>query len=884
MTIPAAGTGRADLLRAFHAQGDEALSMMAKRLGYGRAVTFAADADLPDRLSAARQDFSQRPELDESTAKLPLAAIPFWRLESIAYRDLDPSDEAEPRAQAEPIGWEGLGRRQGEAPAAPPIVSDARLWPRLQRALATTLVSRELDVDAYIEHTSRGGLPDRLPYRTLRAWSPRVMLMVDRSLRLLPFWEDQDRVLRMLRALLGRRRIEQVVFYEDEQRPWQWGEERSARPPALAGVPLLVLGDLGCLAGARQRGEWAAIGHRLARRGVRCTALVPCPARRWDFKAMAVWQPVDWARPSAASRRVESENPDLREQRAEDLLTLLAFASNIEPGLLRALRLLLPSSDLGVEGDVWMHPEVYPGLADSADLARPLRTRLQQKFRRLAPRLKTAVVQTMRAWRAGKAKEIWLDEVLAFDSEAELPPGTLSEAEIGAAHLLWRRVAETVDGGGATDEEVVDAVGAFAGRALRDRHPSSLWQNESLRPYLWRAWRATGDAEASTSEGSDRIPPSDSQGRLQRWQVFHYCQSIRFAPALRTVPPGSFLTAVDSVDRVVGGAEPEAVPVPVLLSESTEILLPSAPAVILRTDRTEATLHQVTRPPWASAMGRDRFGLWASFEVKGVSQRLRWIPPGRYWMGSPEDEPGRWDDEGPRHLEVIRRGFWLADTPCTQRLWQVVMGNNPSNFPADDRPVEKISWEDCDSFFKTLHEQNPGLECRFPLEVEWEYACRAGTETATYQGGLTIDEEGRAPEIEKVAWYHHNSGGETHPVAEKPPNPWGLFDMLGNVEEWCQDHWSASYGVPREGAGRVIRGGAWYDFARGVRAAYRRFRLPSLRSGYLGFRLALGQGALKAAEPQAERAEPAGAERPPDAEIPGASTFRDPSRPEAAEK
>lgn len=256
--------------------------------------------------------------------------------------------------------------------------------------------------------------------------------------------------------------------------------------------------------------------------------------------------------------------------------------------------------------------------------------------------------------------------------------------------------------------------------------------------------------------------------------------------------------------------------------------------------------------PWAVEWGGDLYGPSMSFAVGDVVQRMRWVPPGKFWMGSPEGEAGRYDDEK-LHLVVLRQGFWLADTPCTQALWQAVMGSNPSEFQSadrpvePDRPVENVSWEDCQVFLRELNRLVPGLEARLPTEAEWEHACRGGTTTATWVGDLDIRGTRDAPVLDDIAWYGGNSGKGTWPVGRKQPNPLGLYDMLGNVFEWCED-WYGPYDVvpavdpygPRSGSSRVIRGGSWYSSARLVRAAYRYAIVPGIRDAGLGFRVARG--------------------------------------------
>ncbi|TAN50525.1 MAG: formylglycine-generating enzyme family protein, partial [Methylococcaceae bacterium] len=145
-------------------------------------------------------------------------------------------------------------------------------------------------------------------------------------------------------------------------------------------------------------------------------------------------------------------------------------------------------------------------------------------------------------------------------------------------------------------------------------------------------------------------------------------------------------------------------------------------------------LSWLERPAWAGCLGRDRHGIFADFTVAtphgSAGQRLRWIEPGVFWMGSPQDEPERDSNEGPRHRVTLTQGFWLADTACTQALWRTVMGNNPSDFKDDEQcPVEQVSWNDVQDFLRKLEALLPGCEAHLPSEAQWEYACRAGSDT-----------------------------------------------------------------------------------------------------------------------------------------------------------
>ncbi len=211
--------------------------------------------------------------------------------------------------------------------------------------------------------------------------------------------------------------------------------------------------------------------------------------------------------------------------------------------------------------------------------------------------------------------------------------------------------------------------------------------------------------------------------------------------------------------------------------------------------------------------------------VNGVEFAFRWCPAGSFQMGS---ESGN-SDEKPVHEVTLTRGFWLLETEVTQAQWQAVMGNNPSYFHGNNLPVECVSWEDCKEFCTKLSSQ--GLNVSLPTEAQWEYACRAGT-TGAYAGNL-----------DEMAWYDDNSGSTTHEVGQKKPNAWGLYDMHGNVYEWCSDWWD-SYSEspasdptgPSSGTLRVFRGGSWNNDAQYCRSANRNGNTPTNRSRNIGFR------------------------------------------------
>ncbi|MEO0444949.1 MAG: formylglycine-generating enzyme family protein [Verrucomicrobiota bacterium] len=278
-------------------------------------------------------------------------------------------------------------------------------------------------------------------------------------------------------------------------------------------------------------------------------------------------------------------------------------------------------------------------------------------------------------------------------------------------------------------------------------------------------------------------------------------------------------------------------------------------------DHQKARKPGPEKPSWAHDVGEDEFGIWAEARVQEVKFVFRQIEPGTFQMGSPDDEEGRYADEGPPHEVTLTAGFWMADAPVTQEQWQVVTGENPSEFSGENRPVETVSWDMCQQYLTQLNQEIPDLGAALPLEAQWEYACRAGTTGALNVEGASLDE---------LAWYDRSQSEGSHEVREKAPNKWGLHDMLGNVWEWCQDgpreYRSEAVADPagplQEGAYRVLRGGSWFNSALHCRSAQRRAYHPGYRDADIGFRLLAGQpdrkgtGARSAGKQEARSAQP----------------------------
>ncbi|WP_227657572.1 formylglycine-generating enzyme family protein [Candidatus Magnetaquicoccus inordinatus] len=813
------GCGYSDLLLAFKAGGMEELTAVAHLLGYGPSLPRPRPTPPPEP-----EPIEPEQTVEKQTAPVSEAPTTFWC--PVAYEARAPIVATQKKAKAQ----DTLSQQQ---PAGRDLQRWSGLVPRLRAGFAERAPGKNLDIDALIRLLARGGSLQRLPRRSRLRWGSSVQIIVDRSVRLIPFQEDQERVARRLAALFPRHALSFALFLEGMEEPISLGpqgEFQNYRWPAPAAL-VVVLGDLGSLAGNAEQlaSRWEHFGQRLARCQCRPVALTPAPASRCLPGVLRSWRLVTWERRSATLRLTPAE----LEQRAERLLRLLSPAVRIEPGLLRDIRLLLGSqADAGTEADVWRHRALLGRSRVAASWDPLLAKRLRDDFfRNESNTMQLKVIQALQPWRGGLAPEIWYEELLSLSPQLrQALPETLRNNDLLAAAQTLQQLAEA---------------------------PT----------LLHRQWyrRLSGRAGPEYHQQEDpALRQAQQQLELASFQEDpQHTLSENFDPALLPIvfnPPRRFALWQQGA-RLLAEDEQS----PSLAAETgswlgnivtaTGLLRIGAPVV-----DASSFWKSASPPSWANAWGWDQFGAWVTIVVGAVTQRLRWIPPGRFLMGSPKDEPGRFEDEGPQLEVTLSTGYWLFDTPCTQELWQAVMGTNPSHFQSpqtpeesvESRPVEQVSWKDVQKFLAKINQQLPGLELTLPSEAQWEYACRAGSTTPIY-----------GQERDAIAWYRSNSKHRTHPVAGKAPNAWGLYDMLGNVWEWCQDgkwDYKQAAGVNPLGssadASRVLRGGSWDSDARFVRAACRLSNGSSLRGDFIGFRCARVQPVSQAGQAGAEPQEP----------------------------
>ena len=641
-----------------------------------------------------------------------------------------------------------------------------------------------------------------------------------------------------------------------------------------SGVPVLVLSTLDQYGGDKIRiAAWVAFAARLSARRQPFQALSPCPRRLWHHTVAAAWPMAAWDQQPRLPRRLRPRPP-------------LPPLKDADTATSTLLDLLAPATFIRLEAEM-RTACCLPDTAEALDTVLPLLKRIIIRLQHMAeaPGFREDLNSNLSPW--------------FVDMVDRIPPGIRSDPAlrrlIGEGLGLAHRFLQTER---VTWPDGIDTAAAQKGiDTYSPALPGTMAYRLSLAPW-------------------PRLQP-------------HPDKNFLLLPSATPCPSGELPLAVIyasyrplhvSRQKHAGRNEESTL----LLSTFEEPLPASAPQGIyprtLKSNLQRLSFLAHPRPAWARRMWYDRYGLAAEFRIREVPFVLRWIPPGRFTMGSPQGEPGRYDDEGPRHEVTLSKGYWLAETPVTQAQWRVVVGAGvaqrgllarlfgqgkqeglkaaPSHFQGPgELPVENVNWLDSRDFCRLLDALLPdGPGFHLPSEAQWEYACRAGTDTALYNGDITIEGENHAPELNEIAWYGGNSGLElevenpedsktwpnkqfdhhqagTHRVKRKTGNAWGLYDMLGNVWEWCADEWDANAYEKRvagvvdplldsvdDSADRVIRGGSWSDHAQSCRSACRGRPGPGFRDQFLGFRLAAGQelggGAAGRGAPSAGEAEP----------------------------
>ncbi|WP_236848843.1 formylglycine-generating enzyme family protein [Candidatus Thiodictyon syntrophicum] len=884
-----AAVGRADLLRILAALPPHQWPAAARGLGFS-PVPEPPRAPRPAPGAPADPGAGGAPRGGpEPYQPADLPDLPFWCIAADETQAPDPgaADALAPLVQAAP--WDALPLSDPACPrpAQPQLVPRPRQGRFLRRHLATARPGTGLDLERLCRDLAALRLPPHLPRRPCPRWPARVDLVLDLTLSLRPYWDDFWQLQDGLRRLLGGRLH---LWHSRGGDPRDLVSARDGRPggpPPGAGA-LVVLSDAGLYSpGSGRHRRWQDLGRRRpAAPGAGALLIAPVPPRLAAPGLVPGFRLVPWdrgaplhpLRPGAAPGSAAPSAPDPAAERATAaLLAALAAASRVEPALLRALRLGLRDlgTDVGSEYAVWNHPQVRANLLACA-LAAEHRAAAADDFGRLPDAVRPRIIALRRAYNRHQSPLIQAEEALADGPLA--PPADLAAAR----NLVWRLAA--------TLERGSDAVrgGELAGYVvhLAARRPELLDQNRELAAAWVLARRE--DLRRGTLHEFPRGLDLDTLGRLLAERGASPPAVLgQLGDALGLFPAGPSQPACPLAEFAAGAADWQVETLiggqtgsPRVLRLGESLPLDPATRYRLTIGRRRLELASVRRPAWAAGLGRDRAGLfaeladgrrqtlerpgwalrhgidqagwWAEFAVGPVVQRMRWVPPGEFLMGSPADEPERFgtgDWAETQHPVVLSQGYWLADTACTQALWEAVLGENPSQFKGAERPVEQVSWDDVTGrFLPALNARVPGLEAVLPTEAQWECACRAGTRTPfSFGSNITTDQvnyDGNYPYAGGAKGEYRN---QTVEVKALPANDWGLYQLHGNVWEWCAD-WVGDYPGeavvdppgPPEGRERVLRGGSWINHARYCRSAARRGFEPAYRSVYFGLRLSRG--------------------------------------------
>ncbi len=950
--LPACAPGRGDLLRFLALHGADALAQGAELFGYQPPEVSEAQIDLclREERDETEEEESGVPERQPSvgdaskgtdTGSRPASPMRYYRV-----LERTPLGEDELRLtppsrllDALPLDEADLPCPAWSPPEPPPLAPWRRLWPFLRAALGTLRYSHQVDVERLVNRLASGRLVTAIPMRAKLGWAPRAQLIVDLSLSLYPFWEDIHRLVGQLHKLRGKAGLEVILFEAGPSHrylPWEEGRRDHYRTYRLpeAGTPVLVLSDLGLL--DRRSGPWLAFGQRLQRAGVRPVGLLPLAERHWSQALCRYFTPFVWDH----DQRYPAHRHALRRRRSpasgdpfagcDHLLTLLADAVRIEPGLVRTVRarlLTTAQADVGSEAMLWRHPQLlHKGSCLAPHPAHQEQWR-DRAAREADPR-KAEADALVRLWHAGLSVAIRAEEQMlrahTHDSEADpeavafmwrvaatlyrRPPGYThlpqlrawvvrmaerqhqrhwrweqGEAQAAALALARRQVTPSSD-------RLVFPQGFDTNRVLWALDPAQEPRRYQLRQ---RGQELLITTAGEAMEGADgfKMPGShiadlqmythqlewqqeSPEGRLGPVHLvdIHHRRALPIPERGRLLirgnrerlvvdgmtrpvwgqilqgPVGLTVQTLEQPQRVMHWLEPGEFPVydrkGRLIGQHT--LLQGC--LMEESEYRQLRQQGFRQPDWADGFGVDGYGLFSEFSIEGITQRLRWIPPGRFLMGSPDGEPKRNSDET-QHEVTLTEGFWLADTACTQALWEAVMGQNPSRIKGIERPVERVNWDEVQTFIERLNQRKPGLDLCLPSEAQWEYACRAGATTPFHFGAnitpKQVNYRGTHP-------YHDGAKGEfretTVEVKALPANAWGLYQMHGNVFEWCRD-WYGEHPAepvrdpegPEAGDARVLRGGAWISNGQSCRSAFRSYGTPDGRTRVIGFRLARGR-------------------------------------------
>jgi len=703
----------------------------------------------------------------------------------------------------------------------------------LDATLKQAQASKQLQLQKSIKHLAQNKPAENLPKRERCRFSEKVCIIMERTEALRPLWGDMREIWQLAEKLIG---TQQLFGYSLPAGVCgHFKPLNKITPSSLNDLPtatvLIYIGTFGALHTGKHSPAWQA--HLEAQqRYYSCHLYTACPLAQSPAHSVH----------------------ELDAQRAQDtalnaLQQALSLQWLLDEKQLRLLRIATPDSSLHTELLCFNHPE-------TAYDSHYLWSKNTAKTR-LSPKIYQAVKQAQQQW-SGSVSAIVNELQQLLLQLSEQPNKPPQQAQF---RYLQNLAAKT------SHNQQTGQFNQLSSVAFRSAMPQ--WEQLAQLPAT-KDWGAALQVAQNEAIRRESALPLGAQGLVSdSADVLLIRQQNNY---LHCLPMGYQQQAWQGLLTLGNHAYCE---------ESNRLVsagLPSTPSLHIRDFGTRYQLRQCRKPRWAERIwqnndglfaahedgtvlqmqagqwqakhnawgwagdvGVDDYGLWAELLLKKSGKtlttfKMRWIPAGEFLMGSPESEKNRKDDET-QHKVRISRGFWLAETSCTQQQWQAVMGENPSLEKGEQLPVNRVNWEDGQRWVEKIKEYTIHFQPKLPSEAQWEYACRAGKTTAYWWGDEFDEAKG-------------NNSNQLWEEIKSPPNPNGLRSMSGNIFEWCQDS-PRNYPKnsnkiivdplgPESDSQRVLRGGSWFYGTLSWRSAYRDAYSPDNRNVGIGLRLAGG--------------------------------------------
>lgn len=787
-----------------------------------------------------------------------------------------------------------------EAPK--PLATLTQLTPLLINSLGRTVKSQQLDHYKIVRSLSQGKPVKKLQYQQQSKWPPLLTILVDKYHELYPYWTDFDYLVKQLQIQLGNSHVQVITLHE--RTIYNFVEQKNTLHSTV-----LILSDLCAHKNNHRYWVWQNILETLQKQQTRILTLsnaAHSPPLDTQLRKARINSFIP-AHGFVRHAKKSGFNIPIKAEQLDNALIMISPLALVDSGLFRKLRTTFKWGSPVLEGVIWNHKDVVQnviGLRLQTSAQEHYRYKFnqlskttQQQFWKLVEKHhKDAYPGLLNLERTSKMALSQMSktdhsQTIAY-LQSLLAHYYQNSSEHGQNQLnaqLKTMIDFVPEKGWQSSEIMSDLLHQAYALAYQDEIRNGQW-NPSLPvgcdPNKMRALteknrvpaQQTFSIQLSGIKG-DACVYQYQQVKKTTSDILHYTASdtqpalwqstenelqipLKQGSILRIEKEGMLLIKTAKTQWQIKGIN-----CPVFAQNigqdqqglfiETELNNPQKRYYWLpeKVDETEQKQAGVWFPDkrFADNIGHDQYGLYTDLTLKNITQRFRYIEPGVFLMGSPETELERepWESsKETQHQVTLTEGFWLADTTVTQALYQAVMNENPSRFKGYfDHPVETVSWDNTQQFIEKLNKMIQGLKAKLPTEAQWEYACRAGT-TTPFSFGDNISPE----QVNYNGQYPYAEGKEgfkrenTVAVKSLPANQWGLYEMHGNVAEYCEDRFQEDLGNrpvidPLEdklGTFRVVRNGSFSGLGWSVRSAIRdRFR-PSGLMNDIGFRLSLG--------------------------------------------